>query len=78
MVVILLKVKPQTKGRKKKTNMSYFNRNGFGERIHNPEAYNRAVSEDRYGYNSYNYGFNDGYGCGYTRGYSDACDDNGW
>ena len=29
-------------------------RNGYGERIHNPEAYYRAVREDRYGYNSYN------------------------
>ena len=30
--------------------------NGYGERIYNPDAYYRAVSEDRYGYNSYNRG----------------------
>ena len=54
--------------------------NGYGERIYNPTAYNRAVSEDRYGYSSYNSnssnsysnGWNDGYGCGYADGYSDG------
>ena len=55
-------------------------RNGYGERIHNPKAYYKAVSEDRYGYSSYNRnssnsysdGWNDGYGCGYADGYSDG------
>ena len=55
-------------------------RNGYGERIHNPKAYYEAVSEDRYGYSSYNRnssnsysnGWNDGYGCGYADGYSDG------
>ena len=37
--------------------------NGYGERIYNPDAYNRAVSEDRYGYNSdrYSRDYNDRY-----------------
>ena len=30
-------------------NGNYYN--GRGERINNPDAYSRAVSEDRYGYN---------------------------
>lgn len=50
--------------------------NGYGERIHNPAAYDRAVSEDRYGYNSYNNGWSDGYSCGYSDGYSDGS--GGW
>ena len=58
--------------------------NGYGERIYNPTAYNRAVSEDRYGYSSYNRnssnsytsGWNDGYSCGYSDGYSDGSE--GW
>ena len=33
---------------------SYY-RNGYGERIHNPDAYYRAVREDRYGYNRRGY-----------------------
>ena len=52
--------------------MSYY-RNGYGERIHNPDAYYRAVAEDRYGYSSYNRGWHDGYSCGYSDGYSDSC-----
>jgi hypothetical protein len=56
--------------------MSYYN--GLGERIKNPEAYFKAVSEDRYGYSSYTRGWNDGYSCGFGDGYSSACDDNGW
>ena len=36
--------------------MSYYRKNGYGERIYNPEAYDRAVAEDRYGYSSYNRG----------------------
>ena len=32
--------------------MSTYRRNGYGERIYNPAAYDRAVSEDRYGYNN--------------------------
>ena len=55
-----------------------YQRNGYGERIYNPEAYNRAVSEDRYGYNSYRSAWNDGYGTGYAQGYGDACEDHGW
>tara|TARA_B100000315_G_scaffold228973_1_gene238207 strand:- start:264 stop:443 length:180 start_codon:yes stop_codon:yes gene_type:complete len=50
--------------------------NGYGERIYNPDAYNRAVAEDRYGYSSYNNGWNDGYSCGYSDGYSDGS--GGW
>lgn len=26
--------------------------NGYGEKIHNPNAYYKAVNEDRYGFNS--------------------------
>ena len=55
--------------------MSY-QTNGYGERIHNPAAYNRAVAEDRYGYSSYNRGWHDGYGCGYADGYADGS--GGW
>ena len=55
--------------------MSY-PRNGNGERIYNPDAYYRAVSEDRYGYSSYNSGWHDGYSCGYSDGYADGSD--GW
>ena len=62
---------------RKEFNMSYPT-NGYGERIYNPTAYNRAVSEDRYGYSSYNNGWHDGYSCGYPDGYSDACNDYGW
>ena len=62
---------------RKEFNMNYPT-NGYGERIYNPTAYNRAVSEDRYGYSSYNNGWNDGYSCGYPDGYSDACNDYGW
>ena len=58
--------------------MSYYPTNGYGDRIYNPTAYNKAVSEDRYGYNSYNSGWSDGYGTGYVQGYGDACDDHGW
>ena len=55
-------------------------RNGYGERINNPKAYYKAVSEDRYGYSSYNRnssnsytsGWNDGYSRGYADGYSDG------
>ena len=54
--------------------MSYL-RNGYGERIYNPDAYYQAVSEDRHGYNSYNSGWSDGYSCGYSDGYNDGC---GW
>ena len=50
--------------------------NGYGEPIYNPDAYYRAVSEDRYGYRSYNNGWNDGYSCGYSDGYSDGS--GGW
>ena len=55
--------------------MSYL-RNGYGERIYNPDAYYQAVSEDRHGYNSYNSGWSDGYSCGYSDGYNDGC--GGW
>ena len=54
--------------------MSYL-RNGYGERINNPDAYYQAVSEDRHGFNSYNSGWSDGYSCGYSDGYNDGC---GW
>ena len=54
--------------------MSTYRRNGYGERIYNPAAYNQAVAEDRYGYSSYNNGWHDGYSCGYSDGYSDGCD----
>ena len=47
-------------------------RNGYGERIHNPDAYYRAVAEDRYGYSSYKQGWNDGYSSGYADGYEDG------
>ena len=57
--------------KRKEFYMSYY-RNGYGERIHNPEAYHRAVSEDRYGYSSYNSGWHDGYSCGYSDGYADG------
>ena len=59
--------------------------NGYGEPIHSPKAYYRAVREDRYGYSSYNRnssnssyssGWNDGYSCGYADGYSDGSE--GW
>ncbi len=50
-------------------------RNGYGERIYNPGAYYQAVTEDRYGYSSYNSGWSDGYSCGYSDGYSDG---SGW
>ena len=56
---------------RKDINMSHL-RNGYGERIYNPDAYYQAVSEDRYGYNSYNSGFSDGYSCGYADGYNDG------
>ena len=65
---------------KKRGNIMSYYRNGYGERINNPKAYYKAVSEDRYGYSSYNRnssnsysdGWNDGYGCGYADGYSDG------
>ena len=50
--------------------------NGYGERIYNPAAYDRAVAEDRYGYSSYNNGWHDGYSCGYSDGYADGS--GGW
>lgn len=55
--------------------------NGFGERIYNPRAYYKAVSEDKYGYSSsnnsnYNRGWNDGYSQGYADGYEDS--NGGW
>ena len=53
--------------------MAYYN--GLGERINNPTAYYNAVSEDRYGYNSYNSGFSEGYSYGYSDGYADGCND---
>ena len=51
--------------------------NGLGERIYNPKAYYKAVSEDRYGYsrnrnNSYKVGYRDGYSHGYVDGYVDG------
>ena len=55
--------------------------NGYGERIYNPTAYDKAVSENRYGYSSYNSysrGWSNGYSVGYSDGYGDACNDNGW
>ena len=63
-----------------KNNNKYLT-NGFGERIHNPRAYYKAVSEDRYGYrslnnSSYNRGWNDGYSKGYADGYEDG--KGGW
>ena len=60
------------KDTRKEDKMSYL-RNGNGERIYNPDAYYQAVSEDRYGYSSYNHGWSDGYSCGYSDGYSDGC-----
>ena len=57
--------------------MSY-PKNGYGQRIYNPTAYYKAVSEDRYGFNNYQSGWNDGYSSGYGQGYSDACDDHNW
>ncbi len=59
--------------------------NGFGEQIYNPEAYFRAVEEDRYGfssnnnshYNNFENDYDAGYVDGYSDGYSDACDDCG-
>ena len=72
--MVIVETKNDTK---KEFNMSY-PKNGFGKRIHNPTAYYRAVSEDRYGYSSYNSGWSNGYSCGYSDGYSDACTDNGW
>jgi len=60
--------------------MSYY-RNRYGQRIHNPDAYYRAVAEDRYGYNSSKYHSNSyqaGWNDGYAQGYIDAYDDNGW
>ncbi len=65
---------------RKEFNMSYPT-NGYGERIYNPSAYNKAVSENRYGYsssNSYSRGWSNGYSCGYSDGYGDASNDNGW
>ena len=49
--------------------------NGNGETIYNPDAYFKAVAEDRYGYSSYNNGFKDGFDYGYTEGYSDGYSD---
>lgn len=59
------------KDTRKEDKMSYL-RNGNGERIYNPDAYYQAVSEDRYGYSSYNSGWSDGYSCGYSDGYADG------
>ena len=40
---------------RKDVNMSYSKyTNGYGQPIYNPDAYYRAVREDRYGYNSNN------------------------
>ena len=69
------------KNKRKETKMSKYKKynryhtNGLGERIHNPEAYYRAVAEDRYGYrksksSSYKKGWNDGYSYGYADGYT--------
>ena len=33
--------------------MSTYRRNGYGERIYNPKAYDSAVAENRYGYSNY-------------------------
>ena len=52
--------------------MTYY-KNGYGQPIYNPDAYYQAVTEDRYGYSSYNHGWSDGYSCGYSDGYSDGC-----
>jgi len=60
------------------SNYDNYETNGNGERIYFPDAYHQAVSEDRYGYNSYNQGWGDGYSCGYGDGYGDACDNYGW
>lgn len=68
--------------------MAHFGRyyNGYGERIHNPAAYFRAVAEDRYGFNNphggesgdYHRGYIDGYSDGYEDGYNDGCSGTGW
>ena len=53
-------------------------RNGYGQVIHNPNAYYRAVAEDRYGFNSQANSYQSGWNDGYCQGYGDACDDHGW